>query len=199
MYISKVSIVLFICVCFVACKQTGDASAVTDSKTAEVANSAPIDKAAFFQAALEGNSASVQKAITAGINVNMVEEGNRTAIMLAAFNGHVEVLKLLIKHGADVNVVDVNNRTALMFAASGPYNEAVAVLLAAGADANIVDNGEHWTALMFAAAEGQSEVVMTLIENGADLSLEDIDGESAYDFALAQGHNELAEYLLKSK
>jgi len=57
------------------------------------------------------------------------------------------------------------------------------------------DNDEHFTALMFAAAEGQKEVVSTLLKHGADKSLLDEDGESAYDFAVANGHAAVAALL----
>jgi ankyrin repeat protein len=79
-----------------------------------------------------------------------------------------------------------------MYASTGPFNETVSLLLKAGAETNLFDNEEHFTALMFAAAEGQAEVVQSLLKYGADKSLLDIDGESAYDFAMANGHTEVA-------
>lgn len=152
----------------------------------------------FFQSAFEGNIGVIRDAIRKGVDVNSLDDNKRTALMLAAYNGHEGIVRLLIEKNADVDLVDGSNRTALMFASSGPFNSTVVELLNANADMNVVDNVEHWTALMFAASEGQMVVVQTLIAKGADLSLKDIDGESAYDFALANQHPEVAEFI-KSK
>ena len=152
----------------------------------------------FFQSALEGNIAAVKTTLEKGVDVNSVDSNNRTALMLASYNGHESIVQLLLEKKADVNMLDVSDRTALMFAASGPFNATVTALLNADADVNIVDKEEHWSAIMFAASEGQLEVVKNLFQHGADLKLQDIDGESAYDFANANGHVQVAEFI-KSK
>lgn len=149
----------------------------------------------YFQSALEGDFNSVRDALDNGVDPNSKDENNRTALMLSAYNGHEAIVRLLIEKKADVNLVDEANRNALMFAASGPFNATVSTLLEAGADINNVDKEEQWSALMFAASEGQMEVVQTLIAKGADLHLKDIDGESAYDFANANGHTLVAEFI----
>ena len=149
----------------------------------------------YFQSALEGDINIVRDALDSGIDPNTRDENSRSALMLSAYNGHEDIVRLLIEKKADVNLVDVANRTALMFAASGPFNATVTTLLDAGANINTVDKEEHWSALMFAASEGQMEVVQTLIGKGADLNLKDIDGESAYDFAKANGHTLVAEFI----
>ena len=149
----------------------------------------------YFQSALEGDIKTIRDALDNGVDPDSKDENNRSALMLSAYNGHEAIVRLLIEQKADVNLVDVANRTALMFAASGPFNATVTALLDAGANINTVDKEEHWSALMFAASEGQMEVVQTLIAKGADLHLKDIDDESAYDFANANGHTLVAEFI----
>jgi uncharacterized protein len=149
----------------------------------------------IMQAALNGDAGSIMEAIKNGYDVNATDEEQHTALMMAAYNGHLEIVKMLLDNGATADAHDNQQRTALMYASTGPFNESVKLLLEAGADPNLVDNDEHFTALMFAAAEGQKEVVTTLLKHGADKSMVDEDGESAYDFAVANGHPEVAALL----
>ena len=146
-----------------------------------------------MQAALNGQLERVEDAVEGGFDVNATDEEMHTPIMLAAYNGHVKVVEYLLDHGATVDAKDGTDRTALMYASTGPFNETVKLLLEAGADPNLVDNNEHFTALMFAAAEGQAGVVKTLLAHGADKTLEDVDGDTAYDFATNNGHTAVAE------
>lgn len=183
---------LFLLTCCNSHTEKGNA----DENMAEQVSKVNYDQ--FFQAALDGNKTVIEQALKAEIDINKLEQGNRTALMLASFNGHTDIVELLISKGATVNIVDENNRTALMFASSGPFASTVETLLKAGANPNVVDNQENWTALMFAAAEGHIENVRLLVEAGADVNLNDTDGETAYDFAMAQHHNGVAKYL-KSK
>ncbi len=148
-----------------------------------------------MQAALNGDAGSISKAIENGYDVNATDQEQHTALMMAAYNGHSDIVAMLLDHGAKTDIRDNQERTALMYASTGPFNKSVKLLLEAGADPNLIDNDEHFTALMFAAAEGQKEVVSTLLKHGADKTLLDEDGESAYDFALANGHAEVAALL----
>ena len=134
-----------------------------------------------------------------GVDVDHRDEEQRTALHLAAFEGHYAVVGLLIEHGADIDAIDGVGRTPLMFAASGPFPRTVQYLLDAGAEVDVVDNDEQFTALMFAAAEGQLENVKYLVEAGADVSRKDVDGETAIDFAKANGHAEVAQWLTAPK
>jgi ankyrin repeat protein len=153
----------------------------------------PFDQ--LLEAALNGNYQVIEKAIDDGFNVETTDDQMHTLLMMAAYNGHSMIVRLLLDRGAVVDHRDILDRTALMYASTGPFNETVNLLLAAGADPNLVDGDEHFTPLMFAAAEGQAEVVATLLEHGANKSMVDVDGESAYDFAVNNGHTNVANML----
>jgi len=149
----------------------------------------------FMEAALNGDAIKIGNALKAGTDCNIVDEENRTALMLAAFNGHTKVVSLLLDASARVNNRESMNRTALMFAATGPNIDTVKLLLEHKADVNLVDGGEHWTALMFAAAEGHEEIVRLLLKHGADPKLTDTDGDTAQSFAENNGHLAISKLL----
>ncbi len=154
-----------------------------------------IDISQVMEAALNGDISTIETALENGFEVNSTDAELHTALMLAAYNGHSTIVKLLLEHGATTDLRDLKDRTALMYASTGDFNETVILLFEAGAKTNLVDNEEHFTALMFAAAEGQAEVVRTLLAHGADPALLDVDSESAFDFAVANGHQDVAALL----
>ncbi len=149
----------------------------------------------MLQAALNGDRQVIESALENGFDVESTDSEMHTLLMMAAYNGHSELVELLLDKGASVDHRDIMDRTALMYASTGPFNETVTMLLDAGADPNLVDGDEHFTPLMFAAAEGQAEVVRTLLDHGAKKSMTDVDGETAYDFAMSNGHLEVAKML----
>ena len=197
-YLSLLMTVLFVA-CQSASKKNEEKTISADRAVEEhSAETAPqINPDSFFQAALEGDITKIETALKSGIAVDVKDAEQRTGLMLAAYNGHHRIVKLLIEKGADVNQTDTNNRSALMFASTGPFIPTVTELLNAGADPNIADNVEQWTAVMMAASEGQLEVLKLLIDRGADLTMVDVDGESAYDFAVSKGHQAVADFLKK--
>jgi len=149
----------------------------------------------FREAAMIGNLAEVQAKAKEGVAINAADPQGRTALQLAAFDGHLETVQWLIAEQADVNHRDQFGRTALMYASTADNLTTVEALLDAGATVNLVDQEENFTALMFAAAEGQDAIVRRLLESGADPTLSDADGETAGDFAKANGHAKVLELL----
>jgi len=149
----------------------------------------------LIKASFENNLTKVRKAVKGGIDVNSSDEADRTALMLASVEGHFEIVKFLLENKADPNIANKQGRTSLMFAASGPNRETVKLLLINGADPNKTDQIEGWSALMWAAAEGNEEVVLMLLDYDADPNVVDKDNETAYDFAVRNGHSKVAELL----
>ena len=150
----------------------------------------------FADAAFQGNTQAVEEMLEL-VDVNAVDEGGRTMLMLASYGGHSTTVRLLCENDANPNLKDTNRRTALMYAASGPNSHTVEILLAHGAEVNVTDGDEGYTALMFAAAEGHADIVQLLLDKGADPYLRDIDGESALKFAMDNSHQDVVELLQK--
>jgi len=182
------------------CKTKNDKNKKSVTTVPEtVVSGNPVVNITIHQAALDGQISQVKNLLTAGQDVNTVDEDGRTPLMYAAFNGHAEIINLLIDKGALINACDSEGRTALMMASSAPFPAAVKILLDRQADPNLTDKEEHFTALMYAAAEGQLDVVKILLANRADPAIKDIDGDDALTFARNNGHTAIAAILTSLK
>ncbi len=192
-YIFQIILLLFL---GTGCSNFGNKNN-SDQSTSENETSTvvDVDPLMLHSSAMNNDLQSVQTLLVQGVDVNYLDEGNRTALMYASFDGYQDIMESLISSGADLDLCDLNGRTALMFAASGPFPDAVRLLLDSGAKTNIQESEEHFTALMYAASEGQLENVKLLIEYGADPSLEDVDGDNALVFAKNNNHQEVVSFL----
>ena len=115
---------------------------------------------------------------------------------LASFFGHVEVVRFLLESGAEVNTPSQNGLkvTPLNSAAAGRHYEIAMLLLERDANPNIRQEGD-FAPLHSAAMNGQTEMVKLLLQYGADKDLKSLDGKTARDYALENGHKIVAEVL----
>lgn len=117
------------------------------------------------------------------LDVNAVNENDRTPLHLAVKYGRKEMVEMLLDKGAKVDVVDNRNRTPLHLAAQ--YNEKkeiVEMLLNKGAKVDVVDNRDR-TPLHYATKNGHMEIVKELLKvKGIDVNAKDEDGKTPLDF-----------------
>lgn len=79
----------------------------------------------------------VEKLIEYGVNVNVKNSKDTTALMMASSNNRLDIVKLLINNGADVNIINDENNTALSIAMLKNNQEIVQLLLQNGANNGI--------------------------------------------------------------
>ena len=87
----------------------------------------------FINACMKGDMAKVKDFIKRGIDVNVKDKYENTALKLAAREGHIDVAKVLIQNGADVNAVYEDKMTPLHDAAKNRHVVCTLQLLCFGA------------------------------------------------------------------
>lgn len=155
----------------------------------------------LWNAAWNGDLASIQENLDAGADVNSRGFNASTPLEAAAYNGQADACELLLERGADPNATaETSGETALHQAItkSGDPRRTriVKALVAAGADVtkttlpgittlcfarDIRTRGE--TPLHRAAAYGDAEMIQSLLQAGADKSARDINGDSPLTWA----------------
>lgn len=104
----------------------------------------------LLYAILHDRQAAALKLIEGGVNINVADKQDKTALMWAIEKGYQDIALALIEKGADVNKIDEDGKTALMWTAiSGKRDVIVArQLINHGSDIYVKDH-EGKTALMW--------------------------------------------------
>jgi ankyrin repeat protein len=117
------------------------------------------------------------------VDVNVKDNGGRTALVFAADWGNEKLVELLLNHPEiDVNLRPKEGYGPLMRAANGGFEKCVKLLLGhPGIDVN-VQTGSNWTALMIAAYNENVKCVDMLLNHpGIDITLKNKGGNTAWD------------------
>lgn len=116
---------------------------------------------------------------TPGIQAEVRNAKDESALMFAALAGMLDVCKRLIALDADVNKT---GWAPLHYAATGGHDAVIRLLLEHYAYID-AESPNQTTPLMMAAMYGSTSSVKLLLEAGADASLRNAAGLSALDFA----------------
>jgi hypothetical protein len=111
----------------------------------------------FWAAAKTGDLEELRSHIKKGQDVNQLDTGGGSAIMLAALAGETDAIRMLLANGADVNIANRDGNTPLHGAAFFGEVEVVELLLNSKADPN-PKNNELATPLDSAAAPWNAEL-----------------------------------------
>lgn len=123
----------------------------------------------LIAAAAEGDSASVERLLEAGADVEANGYGkvNGTPLCFAVSHNHIQNVKMLIQHGANINTKTCRQ----------PYRGGFPTYL-----------GDNFTPLMVAAYLGHLDIADQLLAAEAQADELTSRGFSASDIAAAQGH-----------
>ena len=174
-----------------------------------------------LDAAGNGRSSTLAKLLARGIDPDTTDTNGNTLLLLAARDGHADTVALLLKYRASPlqrnlmgdsapmlaalrghrevvrqfiasgRPIESDGWTPLMYAAFEGHDGIVSDLLAAGAtfDARAPNQA---TPLMLTARNGHARVVELLLAAGADPTLTNDRGQSAAEWALENGNDQIA-------
>lgn len=154
----------------------------------------------LLNAAIQGREVMVAVLLINGAQANSKDEAGKTPLMHASQRGHVGVVKHLVQRmkGQGLEVKDRSGRTALYYAVDGGHEEALDILLSHGARTDYRYSPRR-TPLIKASGDGQLGVVKVLLKHGGAERLDARDGQgaTALHAAVAGGHEEVVDLLLK--
>ncbi len=126
---------------------------------------------AFFNASIDGRSDVIRFLVQErGINVDMTDVDNATALFYSVSSGQIGVINTLIELNADVNHKDVEGETALFAAIENYQNEALAILITAGTNI-YMENFENFSPFVF-SQELENYEAAEIIKDAAKYYLE---------------------------
>ena len=136
-------------------------------------------------AALLGSKENVVNFLQAGVQVDVLDLHNHTALFLAAAKGHEECCAALITKGANPNGRDRHGTTILEAAVRAGYLKIVMLLVNAGAEINphLICCGSSPLQAAVESLESPDGFVFYLLENNADVTFQRRDGKNAIDLA----------------
>lgn len=149
------------------------------------------------EAIRNGDTATAQRLLKQGVNVNANEGDGATALLWAAYRDDLEAANALLTAGAKVNAANDLGATPLWAASMNGSEAMVTRLLQAGADPNLaLIAGE--TPLMVAARGGFAPVVSLLLGKGAKVNVAATRRQTALMWAVSQQHPAVTKVLIEA-
>nr|XP_045249825.1 ankyrin repeat and death domain-containing protein 1B isoform X14 [Macaca fascicularis] len=154
-----------------------------------------------FQNAAKSNNLDLMEKLSENkVNINAVNNMNRTALHFAVGRNHLSAVDFLLKHKARVDVADKHGLTVIHLAAWSGSLEVMLMLVKAGADQR-AKNQDGMNALHFAAQSNHVRIVEYLIQ---DLHLKDLNQpdepkESPLHLAVINNHITVVNSLLSAQ
>jgi hypothetical protein len=137
----------------------------------------------------------IQKLLSAGMDVNTMDESGTTALHWAATLEDPTNARLLLDNGANPRITNGSRCSPLRRAVREGCIGAAKLLLENGADLKEVD-GQEVTHLMEAVNCGRKEMAKFLLENGADVKARDFSGKTALSHV--RSDEEMRQLLLQA-
>lgn len=153
------------------------------------------DRAPLLQAAWTGDFEGVKKLVEEGADVNFLQRGEGTALVLAIRQEEFKIARFLLEKGADPNLGTNDDGHPLMIAAGKGNIELVRLLVNRGANVNTKFPGDG-SALIQASASGNMAMIKALVDLKADINME-VEGDgNPLLHAARRGYFEIVEYLV---
>lgn len=126
----------------------------------------------LFHAAMHDHVDILSYLLDKGIDINVLDDNERTPLIVAIEKGNLEAVKFLIESGADLNVSTYEVGTPLHVALKNHYEKITLFLLTKGVDVNAL-NLYGRAPLHIAAESSSAEIVTDLLAKGATADIRD--------------------------
>lgn len=132
--------------------------------------------------------------IKRGVDINILDDGHKSALHEAFSGDSIRSIKLLCDAGINVNQQDKYGMTALHVGAKREKVNGIKLLMNYNPDVNLKDISGR-TPLHYAAIKGNNEIIDLLLKANADINVKDINGNSSLDLAKYYGNTNSAKLL----
>ncbi|MBO6765404.1 ankyrin repeat domain-containing protein [Maricaulis sp.] len=148
------------------------------------------------RAVMSGMPGLIHRLIAEGHAVNVTGPDGYPLLISAVNGGRADIVSVLLDAGADPNARGTAEGAPLHLAALRGSADLIPLLVAAGAriDEIMTPGTRPYSPLMIAAMQGRFDAVRALVAAGADPAIRASRGTAA-DYARANGHVEIADYL----
>ncbi|EES19575.1 hypothetical protein BDA96_09G154800 [Sorghum bicolor] len=144
-------------------------------------------------AAMMGNSGLLEDLLRAGKDADVGDATGRTALHIAAAKVYEDCVLVLLKHACNVNIEDAQGNTAMWNAIAAGHHRIFNILYQFSRASNPHAGGD---VLCLAARRGDLGMLRELLKLGLDVDSEDHDGATALRVAMAEGHADVARFLI---
>lgn len=124
-------------------------------------------------------------------------KGTTTPLDFALIFQDSKMIRLFLNRIDNINIQDEDGRSKLHDATLGNKYTSVRLLLEYGADPNIRDFIDGSTPMFLAIEKGLEDILILLLQNNAEPNTITDDGISAVECAIANGHEEFIDILIK--
>ena len=129
---------------------------------------------------------ALQAIIDLGVDVNITNKHNQTALILAIMIRNEDAMTVLLDAGADLNIADLNGDTCLHAAAFGGCSkEAIQTMIIHGANMNAINN-HNQTALILACVMENLDAIDVFLNTGANPNIATADGNTCLHYAILE-------------
>ena len=146
---------------------------------------------------------SVREQLTAGLDVNSIDEKGISLLHKAVIIGNIDLVKLLVENGADLDIelkrVNSNHMrlTPILYAVIQNKKNIVSYLINQGVDVDKKLNS-NTTILHHASAHNHVDLVQLIISKDADINSCDTNGMSPLHYASNIGNKKIIEILIEA-
>ncbi|XP_046575310.1 serine/threonine-protein phosphatase 6 regulatory ankyrin repeat subunit C-like [Haliotis rubra] len=157
-----------------------------------------IAKNTLLHLASEGGNLLIVEDILAfpGLDINAVNSGRRTPLLVAAYNEHTDICGRLLSAGADVNIRDCDGNDVILIAAMTGNRQLAVQQLSLKKTRSCHGDKRGKTALMWAAEKGDPEMFDLLLTR-SNMSDMDEDHNNVLHYACIGGNADIVRNIIQ--